>query len=107
MTELLRGRIYRARLDGAKADKFYLVVSNNGRNRSLESALVVRFTTSPKLARQSIVEIPASETLGGGRVVCDDIEVLYADEVKADAGALSSGTMQAVDRGLKAALGLR
>ena len=106
MTALVRGRVYRARPSGFADDKFFLVVSNNIRNRKLESVLVVRFTTSAKPDIPSIVEIPPTEVLPGGRIVCDDIYDLYEDEVKADIGALSSMTMEAINDGLKAALSL-
>lgn len=106
MTTLVRGRVCRARPSGFTDDKFFVVVSNNNRNRSLESVLVVRFTTSAKPAIASIVEIPTTEVLPGGRVVCDDIYDLYEDEVKADVGALSAKTMAAINEGLKAALSL-
>jgi len=98
--------VYRARPSGFTTDHYFLVVSNNNRNRNLDSALVVRFTTSPKPKLPSIVEIPALETLPGGRVVCDDIYDLFDDEVKQDLGALSPATMKAVGEGLKAALAL-
>lgn len=106
MTSLLRGRIYRARLDHIGQEKFFLVVSNNVRNRHLDSVLAVRFTTSAKPALPSIVEIPPTEALAGGRVVCDDIYELFDDEVRADIGAVSPRTMDAVERGLLAALGI-
>ena len=107
MTHLVRGRVYRARPQGFTDDKFFVVVSNNARNRNLESALVVRFTTSKKPALPSIIEIPDHEVVPGGRVVCDDIYELFDDEVKADLGALSVSTMAAIGEGLKAALALR
>lgn len=106
MTSLVRGRVYRARPSGFREDKFFLVVSNNSRNRHLDSVLVVRFTTSPKPALPSIVEVPSTEVVPGGRVVCDDIYDLYEDEVRADMGALSPRTMAAVEDGLRAALAL-
>ena len=106
VSALVRGRVYRARPSGFTDDKFFVVVSNNNRNRSLESVFVVRFTASTKPAIASIVEIPSTEVLPGGRVVCDDIYDLYEDEVKADVGALSPTTMTAINEGLKAALGL-
>jgi len=106
VSSLLRGRVYRARPSGFADDKFFVVVSNNIRNRNLESVLVVRFTTSRKPALPSIVEIPSTEVLPGGRVVCDDIYDLYEDEVRADIGALSAQTMDAINAGLKAALGM-
>lgn len=107
MTHLVRGRVYRARPIGFEADKFFLVVSNNARNRNLDSALVVRFTTSSKPRLPSIVEVPGDEIVPGGRIVCDDIYELFDDEVRADVGALSGPTIAAVGEGLKAALGLR
>lgn len=106
MTSLVRGRVYRALPSGFTDDKFFVVVSNNNRNHSLDSVLVVRFTTSAKPAIASIVEIPSTEVLPGGRVVCDDIYDLYEDEVKADVGALSAKTMAAINDGLRAALSL-
>ena len=106
MTTLVRGRVYRARPSGFTDDKFFVVVSNNNRNRSLESVLVVRFTASTKPAIASIVEIPSTEVLPGGHVVCDDIYDLYEDEVRTHVGALSPTTMTAINEGLIAALGL-
>lgn len=106
MTQLVRGRIYRARLSGFNEDKFFVVISNNKRNRQLPSVLVARLTTTKKPNLPSIVEIPADEILPGGRVVCDDIYDLYEDEVKADVGAFSARTMAAINDGLKAALAL-
>ena len=99
MTTLVRGRVYRARPSGFTDDKFFVVVSNNNRNRSLESVFVVRFTASTKPAIASIVEIPSTEVLPGGHVVCDDTYKLYEDEVKAHVGALSPTTMTAINEG--------
>ena len=107
MNALLRGRIYRARIPGVKSDKYFVVVSNNARNRALGTALAVRLTTSSKPSIASIVELPAGEVMGGGRAVCDDIVELWDDDVKEDVGAVSAQTMRAIDDGLKAALGLR
>ncbi|MFM1965336.1 MAG: hypothetical protein RL134_1061 [Actinomycetota bacterium] len=106
MSALVRGRIYRARLQGMSEDKYFLVVSNNARNRALASVLAVRFTTSPKPRLPSIIEMPGTESLPGGRVVCDDIYDLYDDEVRADMGAVSHSVMLKVGDGLKAALAL-
>jgi len=106
VTTLVRGRIYRARPSGFADDKYFLVISNNVRNRKLDSVLVARFTTTTKPQLPSIVEIPATEALPGGRVVCDDIYDLYEDEVKQDIGALSPNVMAQINRALKAALSL-
>lgn len=47
VSNLIRGRVYRARQTGCKDDKLFVVVSNNSRNRQLENVLVGRSTTSP------------------------------------------------------------
>jgi hypothetical protein len=41
-----------------------------------------------------------------GWVSCDDVEVLYDDEVRADLGAITAPTMRRVEAGLRAALGM-
>jgi mRNA interferase MazF len=106
MSSLVRGRIYRFRLLGIEGEKYFVVVSNNSRNRALPSVVGVRLTTSRKPSLPSIVEIPSSEVLAGGRAICDDIYELFDDEMTADIGALSPDVMSAVDGGLKAALAL-
>lgn len=103
MNKFTRGRVYYA--DLGAGDKPYLVVSNNGRNQRLGSALVVRITTSAKPELDSIVELGPQDPLVG-RVLCDDINVLYSDEVKRDGWALSLPTMVRVAAGLKAALAI-
>lgn len=102
---LLRGQVYWATFDEEIGEKPWLVVSNNQRNTRLGSALVVRVTTSPKPPLASIVELTHEDPLAG-RVLCDDITVLYSDDSRRPAGTLSPRSMQAVDAGLKVALGL-
>lgn len=106
MTTLVRGRIYAAKLPHVDAEKYYLVVSNNRRNRNLPQVLAVRLTTSRKAPQPSIVELGPGEVLPGGRIVCDDIETIWENEVTRDMGALSQGTMARVEAGLRAALGV-
>lgn len=103
---LVRGRVYAARLSGFEQDKYFLVVSNNRRNRALPQVLAVRLTTTVKPVLPSIVVLPATEVFTGS-VVCDDIVEIWQDEVKRDLGALSPAAMAAVGRGLAAALDLR
>lgn len=103
MQTLTRGRVYYA--DLGVGDKPYLVVSNNARNQRLSSALVVRITTSVKPELESIVELSPQDPLTG-RILCDNINVLYADEIKRDGGALSLSTMVRVAAGLRAALAI-
>jgi mRNA interferase MazF len=106
MAEMLRGRIYRAHLSHIGEDKYFLVVSNNRRNRAFEQVLAARLTTTPpRDERPAMVPLAAGEIMTGW-VSCDDIEVLYDDEVRADLGAVSAPAMRRVEAGLRAALGM-
>ncbi|MGH7193503.1 MAG: type II toxin-antitoxin system PemK/MazF family toxin, partial [Candidatus Saccharimonadales bacterium] len=62
---LVRGRVYAARFQHVEDEKYYLVVSNNRRNRQLQQALAVRLTTSPKPSLRSVVELDANEAFCG------------------------------------------
>jgi mRNA interferase MazF len=106
MTDLLRGRIYRARLSHIRVDKYFLVVSNNRRNRAFEQVLAVRLTTTkPPHSRPAMVELGPDEVMAGW-ASCDDIETVYDGEVRADIGAVTAQTMGRVEAGLRAALGM-
>lgn len=101
---LVRGRVYYA--DLGFGEKPWLIVSNNGRNQRLKSALAVRVTTSAKPELPSIVELGPDDRPLVGRVLCDDINYLEPDEVTGDGGAVSPKTMMRVADGLRAALAL-
>ena len=104
MTDLLRGRVYRARLSHIGEDKYFLVVSNNRRNRAFDQVLAVRLTTTkPRDTRPAMVEPGPAEAMTGW-ASCDDIEAIYDDEVRADMGAVTAQTMRRVEAGLRAAL---
>jgi len=106
MTDLLRGRVYRAHLSHIEEDKYFLVVSNNRRNRAFDQVLAVRLTTTkPRDSRPAMIELGPGEAMAGW-VSCDDIETVYDDEVRADMGAISAQTMRRVEAGLRAALGM-
>jgi mRNA-degrading endonuclease toxin of MazEF toxin-antitoxin module len=103
---MLRGHVYRAHLSHIGEDKIFLVVSNNRRNRAFQQVLMARLTTTPPPQPR-----PAMVPLGNGEVMtgwvsCDDIEIVYDDEVRADLGAITSAAMQRVEAGLRAALGM-
>jgi mRNA interferase MazF len=103
---MLRGRIYRAHLSHIGEDKYFLVVSNNRRNRAFGQVLAVRLTpTAPRDERPAMVPLGPGEIMTGW-VSCDDIEVLYDDEVRADLGAITAPAMRRVEAGLRAALGM-
>jgi len=100
----VRGNVYFADLTGA-GEKPWLVVSNNGRNDALGSALVVRVTTTVKPPLASIVELQPADPLVG-RVLCDDITTIYDDDHFRHAGALTLATMTKVGAALRVALAL-
>jgi mRNA interferase MazF len=105
VTSPARGQVYMATLGELR--KPWLVVSNNARNSSgLGTVLAVRITTSDKPPLDSIVELGRNDPLVG-RVLCDEITFVFLDELDQLVGALSPATMMRVDKGLRAALGLR
>ena len=55
---MLRGRVYRALPMGFDVDHYFVVVSNNARNRALPSVLAVRLTTTPKPVASPVEEPP-------------------------------------------------
>lgn len=102
MTTPLRGQVYR--VDLGHGPKPWVVVSNNARNRSLDTVLAARITTT--LENQ---HIPTVIPLGPGEpvvgvVLVDDLEQLYRDELAQPLGALSPRTMQAISAALRIAL---
>jgi len=105
VTDLVRGRIYAAVLSERLGEKPYLVVSNNRRNRALDTVLAVRVTTSQKPNLVSIVPTTPEDPVSG-RVLCDDIVEIWPDEVRRDLGACTPATMRRVADGLRAALAL-
>ena len=103
--QLYRGAIYSVWLEYISEEKLFVVVSNNRRNKYLDSALGVRITTSLKPDLTSIVVIDAGESVTG-RVLCDDIEIVYPEDVRKREGAFSRKMMAKIDTGLRAALDL-
>ena len=102
----MRGRIVWAIIDEAIGRKPYLVVSNNPRNQAMQSFLAIRITTSRKPTIPSVVELRPGEPVVG-YVLCDELMMLWQDEVVGDVGVPSPATMSRVDKGLKHALALR
>jgi len=104
VTAPLRGQVFQVDLGHGR--KPWLIVSNNARNRNLESVLAARITTIRKHAAfPTVVPLTAADPLKGF-VLCDDIVQLYRDELATPAGALSPPTIAAVSAGLRIALGL-
>ncbi|WP_448411858.1 type II toxin-antitoxin system PemK/MazF family toxin [Mycolicibacterium sp. XJ647] len=99
---MLRGAVYSAFLPHVGEAKLYVIVSNNGRNRALGTALAARITTSNKPPLDSIVPIDPNEIVHG-RVLCDDIELIYPEDIRERCGAFSRPMMRKIDDGLRAA----
>jgi mRNA interferase MazF len=84
--------------------KPWVILSNNSRNRSLDTVLAARITTMSKNAHPpTVVALTAADPLGGF-VLVDDIVQLYHDELTESLGALSLPTMQAISTALRIAL---
>lgn len=101
-TPPLRGQLFR--VDLGHGPKPWLAVSNNARNRNLETVLAARVTTTSKHAAvPTVVPLSSADPLLGF-VVVDDLIQLYRDELTLSLGALSAATMSAVSAALRIAL---
>lgn len=98
----LRGQVYRA--DFGYGAKPWVVVSNNARNRNLDSVLAARITTTSKNAHvPTVVPLEAGDPLVGF-VLVDDIVQLYPEDVDNPLGALLPSTMLRISAALRIAL---
>lgn len=102
MNHALRGQVFR--VDLGHGGKPWVVLSNNARNRNLDTVLAARITTTAKHA-----QIPTAVPLGPadplvGVVLVDDIMQLYHDELTESLGALSPRTMTNISAALRIAL---
>lgn len=102
MNRGLRSQAYRVGLGhGAKP---WVILSNNSRNRNLDTVLAARITTTSKNAHvPTVVALTAADPLVGF-VLVDDIVQLYHDELTGSLGTLSPPTMQEISRALRVAL---
>lgn len=92
------------RVDLGHGAKPWLVVSNNSRNRNLETVIAVRITTISKHAKvPTVVALSGADPLVG-YIVVDDLIQLYRDELDVALGALTPTTMRAVSEALRIAL---
>jgi len=102
MTPPIRGQVFR--VDLGFGSKPWLVVSNNQRNRNLQTVIAARITTTRKNAElPTIVELSSDDPLVGF-VLCDDLIQLYRAELDYPDGALSVMTMMRVSNALRIAL---
>lgn len=92
------------RIDLGHGAKPWLVVSNNARNRNLDTVLAARITTTSKHAQVPTVVALASADPLVGFVVVDDLVQLYRDELAVPLGAVSPATVRSVSAALRIAL---
>ena len=102
----LRGQVYRVAL-GSIGLKPYVIVSNNRRNRLLDSALAVRVTTTDRSNIPTAVPLNSDDPLVG-YALADDIVEIYDDELEAGTylGALSPQSILNLNTALMQALGI-
>ena len=89
----------------AGGERPFVVVSNNVRNRNLDSVICARVSTSPNRP----VDIPSIVPIQDrgavvGKVLCDDLVPIFKTRLKRLQGALPPHVMTAVDAGLRSAL---
>lgn len=89
----------------AGGEKPFLVVSNNVRNRQLDSVICARVSTSPNRPAE-IPSIVPIEDRGAvvGKVLCDDLITVKKHRLKRRVGALPPRVMVDVGKGLRSAL---
>ncbi|GAB7144840.1 type II toxin-antitoxin system PemK/MazF family toxin [Mycobacterium riyadhense] len=95
----MRSQTYHVDLGhGAKP---WVVLSNNSRNRNLDTVLAARITTTSTNAHvPTVVPLTDADPLVGF-VLVDDIVQLYHDELTESLGILSPPTMQEISRALR------
>jgi mRNA interferase MazF len=102
----MRGQVHRASLTSA-GPKPYVVVSNNVRNRKLDSVLAVPITTTDKTGIPTAVPLVAADPLVGF-ALADDIVEIFHEELASGTylGALSAGTLLTLNTALMHAFGI-
>jgi mRNA interferase MazF len=92
--------------DLGHGEKPWVLISNNQRNRNLDTVMAVRVTTTNKHSGlPTVVSMSSADPLVGF-ILADDIEQLGHDELVRAGGALSPRTLAALNEALKIALAL-
>jgi mRNA interferase MazF len=98
----MRGQVFRVDLGYGR--KPWLIVSNNQRNRHLDTVIAARITMTALPAHVPTVVPLAPDDPLVGYVLCDDLVQLYRDELDTKLGALTPATIRAVSAALRVAL---
>jgi mRNA interferase MazF len=98
----MRSQTYRVDLGHGPSP--WVILSNNSRNRNLDTVLAARITTTSKNAHvPTVVPLISSDPLVGF-VLVDDIMQLYHDELTDSLGTLSPPTMHEISKAIRIAL---
>jgi mRNA interferase MazF len=98
----MRGQVFR--VDLGHGPKPWLVVSNNQRNRHLDTVIAARITTTALRAHlPTVVPLTPDDPLVG-YVLCDDLVQLHRDELDSRFGVLTPASVRAVSAALRIAL---
>lgn len=98
----MRSQAYR--VDLGHGSKPWVILSNNSRNRNLDTVLAARITTTSKNAHvPTVVPLTPADPVVGF-VLVDDIVQLYHDELTELLGTLAPPTMQEISKALRIAL---
>ncbi|WP_225337325.1 MULTISPECIES: type II toxin-antitoxin system PemK/MazF family toxin [Mycobacterium] len=99
----MRSNVYR--VDFGHGPESWVVLSNNSRNRNLDTVLAARVTTTTMSERRlpTVVSLTDADPLDGF-VLVDDIVQLYHDELIESLGSLSLPTMREISAGLRISL---
>jgi mRNA interferase MazF len=105
VTAPIRGQVFMVDVPELGEEKPFLVVSNNARNRNLDTVVCVRVSTSPNRPAHipSIVPIDDRGAVVG-QVLCDDVLTVRRSRLKRMVGALPARIMTEVNAGLRSAL---
>lgn len=102
MSRALRSQAYW--VDLGHGLKPWVILSNNSRNKNLDTVLAARITTTSKHAHvPTVVPLTAADPMVG-YVLVDDIVQLYHDELIESLGTLSPPTMVEISKALRIAL---
>lgn len=101
---ILRGQIWARDVPGI-GEKFFLVVSNNGRNASAYPRVHVVRTTAMR-QRETPGNVQLDQRDGGGWVKCDEVTPVDKATFKRQVGVVSPAGMARVAAGIKHVLAL-
>ena len=107
MPDVLRGQIYLALHPDLNEKKYFVVASNNKRNKALDSVLCLRLTTTDKEHVPTCVALPANKEGLVGYIVCDDVYLFYKEELDTPVTAITDSTMREVESALKLVFSIR